>query len=129
MGVILTKSSREVRTYARTTKKRIYKNFDPESFKADIKRAKEDGKFDDVLCSSDPDEASDLFEREFRLILDKHAPLKVIQNRSHYVPYISPEIKKEMEDRNSLKEHATHSGRLEDYEAYKRKRNGREGLF
>ena len=104
-------------------KKRIYKNFDPESFKADIKRAKEDGKFDDVLCSSHPDEASDLFEREFRLILDKHAPLKVIQNRSHYVPHISPEIKKEMEDRNRLKEHATHSGRLEDYEAYKRKRN------
>ena len=123
LGIIITKASREVRTYARTTKKRIYKMFDPESFRADIAKAKEDGKFDDVVHSSDPDEAFDLFEREFGIILDKHAPLKVIQNRTHYVPYISPEIKRNMEERNKLKEYATQSGTPEDYETYKKKRN------
>ena len=56
------------------------------------------------MFSRDPDEAFGHFEREFRIILDKHAPLKVIQNRTHYVPYISPEIKKNMEERNKLKD-------------------------
>ena len=51
------------------------------------------------------------------------APLKIIQNRTNYVPYITPTIRKAMQDRNKLKEEAAISGRIDDFEAYKKKRN------
>ena len=85
--------------------------------------AKLDGTFDPVTNSKDPDEAFEMFEIEYRKILDKHAPLKVIQNRSNYVPYLTPNIRKYMEERNKLKEKAALSGDSDDYDAYKRKRN------
>ena len=43
MGIILTKSSKEIRSNPRSVKKRIYKNFDNKKFREDILKAKEDG--------------------------------------------------------------------------------------
>ena len=123
LGVSVTKSSKEVRTFARTTRKRIYKQFDKKAFVSDLTDAKRRGKFLGVLAASDPDEAFDVFEKEFNEVLNKHAPLKVIQNRSNYVPYITPSIRKNMEERNKLKEKASTTGDISDYEEYKKKRN------
>ena len=55
--------------------------------------------------------------------MDKHAPVKVIQNRKDYVPYISPQLNKLMADRDKLKETAADTGSLTDYQEYKKKRN------
>ena len=57
LGVIVTKASREIRTSARTTRKRIYKNFDKEAFLKDVTKAKSEGKFAGVLVAEDPDDA------------------------------------------------------------------------
>ena len=57
------------------------------------------------------------------MVLDKHAPVKIIQNRVNYQPYISEDIKKEMAERDNLKEKAANSGNPDDYENYKAKRN------
>ena len=78
LGVIVTKASREIRTSARTTRKRIYKNFDKETFLKDVTKAKGEGKFAGVLAADDPEEAFEQFEEAFSEILEKHAPLKVI---------------------------------------------------
>ena len=67
--------------------------------------------------------AGDVFTREYLKILNKHAPLKVIQNRNGYVPYISKELKSEMEHRNTLKEEAAITGNKEIFDEYKRKKN------
>ena len=64
-----------------------------------------------------------LFEETFCEILNRHAPLKVIQNRTDYVPYISPELRKHMDERDSLKETAAATGSIDDYDCYKNKRN------
>ena len=55
--------------------------------------------------------------------MEKHAPLKVIQNRSNYVPHVTPLIKKGMEERDNLKEMAAKTGNIDDFNAYKKKRN------
>ena len=60
---------------------------------------------------------------EFTRILDKHAQLKVIQNMNTYVPYISSDLKKEMDERDKMKEEAAFTGDKDCYNAYKRKRN------
>ena len=74
LGMLLRKSSKEARPTARTTKKRVYKKFDKEAFKADITKANLDGKFTVVLNASDPDEAYEVFECVYGNILDKLAP-------------------------------------------------------
>ena len=52
LGILITKASKEVRTYARTTRKRVYKNFSKESFIKDIQEAKAAGKFESVHTNS-----------------------------------------------------------------------------
>ena len=71
----------------------------------------------------DIDDAVKVFTEGFRMVLDKHAPLKIIQNRVNYQPYVSEDIRKEMSERDLLKEKAAESGNSADYENYKIKRN------
>ena len=123
LGVFITKFSREVRTSPRTTKKRIYKEFDAAKFKEDILNAKRNGMFQDVHNQTEIDEAISLFTSAYSSILDEHAPIKIIQNRNSYVPYISTEIKALMKERNESKVLAAYTGRNEDFNKYKRLRN------
>ena len=123
LGIMVTKYSRELRQTARTTRKRIYKNFNHADFLEDIRKAKRDGLFEEILVTNDIEVAGDKFTKVFKDILDKHAPVKVIQNRKHYVPYISNELKKDMLERDDLKRNAAITGSLEDFNLYKVKRN------
>lgn len=123
MGIMVTKNSREIRSHPKTTRKRVYKEFDRDAFRNDMKEAKDNGAFNEMFETDDIEVAGDIFTREYLKILEKHAPLKVIQNRNGYVPYISKELKTEMEERNKLKEEAALTGNLEVFEEYKKKRN------
>ena len=123
MGIFVTKFSKELRSSARTTKKRVYKQFDKEKFAAAIKEAKYDGRFKNIQTTDDVNEAIEDFTNVFNEILDKFAPLKVIQNRNNYIPYISKEIKELMQERNRLKEEATKTGSSQKYDEYKSMRN------
>ena len=89
----------------------------------DVTKAKSEGKFAGVLVAEDPDDAYEQFEDAFSDILEKHAPLKVIQNRTDYIPHVTPLIKKGMEERNKLKEIAAQTGDIDDFNSYKKKRN------
>ena len=88
-----------------------------------MKKAKDSGAFENVHLQEDVDEAIRIFTSAYNSILNIHAPIKIIQNRNSYVPYISREIKLLMKERNSLKIIAARSGRNEDFNAYKRSRN------
>ena len=123
LGVSIVKSSKEIRTSPKTTKKRIYKNFSQEIFLNDIKEAQELGLFEDIFDQEDIDKATDIFTSTFQSILDKHAPLQVIQNRVNYIPYISNEIKEAMKERDMLKVIAANTGGVEDFDKYKNERN------
>ena len=123
LGIVVTKSSREIRSNPRSIKKRIYKNFDQKAFRNDILKAKADGLFDPIFEASDEDDACETFERVYTSILNEHAPLKVLHNRSNYVPYINKDLKQLMKLRDELKEKAAKTGDVGDYEKYKVKRN------
>ena len=123
LGVMMTKASKEVRHCTKTTRKRVYKYFNREAFLHDIEQAKVAGNFRDVHTADNPDDAFAAFEKAYCEVLDRHAPIKVIQNRKDYVPYISPQLEKMMAERNHLKENAAITGRLDDYNEYKKKRN------
>ena len=123
LGIACCRSSKELRSTARTTKKRVYKHFDETAFQTDMRSAKESGCFEKVFESNEIDEATKLFTDAFKEVLDKHAPLKIIQNRVNYQPYVTDEIKKIMEARDMLKEKAAQSGDIKDHDEYKVKRN------
>ena len=123
MGLIISKASKEMRSYPRTTLKRVYKNFDKESFKNDIAEAKRRGKFAAVLSSFDENIAYEKFCETYLPILNHHAPLKVIQNRTSYVPYISDELKSLMVLRNAAKSKSIEVGTAESFKDYRRLRN------
>ena len=88
-----------------------------------MKLGKEFGCFEKVFESNEIDEATKLFTDAFKEVLDKHAPLKIIQNRVNYQPYVTDKIKQIMEDRDILKEKAAESGDIKDHDEYKVKRN------
>ena len=73
--------------------------------------------------TTDIEEAGKIFTETFTKILDRHAPLKVIQNRTNYVPYLSKEVKDLMDTRNRLKKFAAESGDIEVYKCYQAVRN------
>ena len=118
MGVFITRRSREIRTGPRTTRKRIYKEFSKDEFTKDIREAKRKGDFKEIFETNDIDTAIEYFSEAFSAILDKHAPLKTIQNRSNYVPYLTKEIKSLMTSRDALKAKAVITGKTEDYDNY-----------
>ena len=122
LGVMVTKSSREIRSNPRTVKKRVYKSFDNAAFRTDILKAKSDGLFDPIFEAENEEEAWDIFEKVFTSILSKHAPLKVLQNRSNYVPHITDEIKTLMKIRDELKEEAAQTGNIDTHLRNKNKR-------
>ena len=123
LGLLVVKKTRELRTCPRTVKKRIYKNFDKNEFLKDIKEAKDNGLFDEMHATDDIEVAAKVFTDVFAEILDKHAPLKIIQNRSNYLPYISKELQNLMKHRNDLKKSAAISGDSEKYQLFKNIRN------
>ena len=86
LGVLVVKAAKEVRTSPNTTKKRVYKNFSKEAFLEDVKLAKENGQFSPIFETEDIDRSTEIFRRKLTEILEKHAPLKIIQNRNNYVP-------------------------------------------
>ena len=88
-----------------------------------ITQAKEQGIFAEMFNTEDINVAGDIFTNGMNKILDKHAPIKVIQNRTNYVPYLTEEIKDLMEERNHLKCEAAESGDLNCYNEYKTMRN------
>ena len=123
LGIVVTKSSKEIRSNPRSIKKRIYKNFDEEAFRNDILKAKNDGLFEPIFDAENEDAACDIFEKVYTAILSKHAPLKVLHNRNNYVPYLNKDIKDLMKLCDELKEEAADTGDVEVYERYKEKRN------
>ena len=115
MGIFITRRSRKIRTGPRTTKREFTRSLiKTSSLKILLKqREKVTFEIDDV------DTTIECFTETFCSILDKHAPLKIIQNRSNYVPYLTKEIKTLMTLRDTLKTEAVITGNLEDYDNYK----------
>ena len=123
MAVMITKFSRDICNQPKTIKKRNYKNFDPQAFLTDVQYSISNGSFNSILSTSDPDIASSHFWGIFGSILNRHAPLKTIQVRNNYSPWVSSATKIKMRARDKLKIEASEESNHEKLNQYRKLRN------
>ena len=81
--------SKVIRKTVRYVRKRSYKNFDPSDFLSEV----ENIKWLDIYLSDNVDTAVQLFSDKLTEVLDRLAPIKTIQTRTRYVPWLSSETK------------------------------------
>ena len=59
----------------------------------------------------------------FLRLIDKHAPPRTIRARNKPSPWLNSQIKQHMFERDWLKKKAEKGGKIEDWAAYKKKKN------
>ena len=117
--VFAVRSSKVVKKSVRYIRKRCYKSFDYENFMSDL----ESIKWWEVYQCDHVETAVDLFTNNFVSLLDRHIPLKVIQTRTKYVPWLSDQTKQLMDERDLAHSLAASSNRQDDWTTYKKMRN------
>ena len=85
----------------RTITKRCFKNFEKENFLNDIANAP----FDNIYAVSedDLDSKATIFENYFKDVIDLHAPLKTTTVKYPKAPWLTDDIRKNMDDRDRQK--------------------------
>ena len=117
--ILAVRNSKSVISKPRIIKKRSYKNFDPVLFIQRISKIS----WWPVYSSENVDEAVEIVTKNINNILDEMAPVKVIQVRNNYSPWISNETKKKMEERDLAQKIAEQTKSADDWNNYKRLRN------
>lgn len=98
---------------------RKFKNFDSVGFRYDIFHQN----WSNIENSVDPNAMWDAWKAMFLQCVDKHAPLRVKRTRAFRSPWITPELKKRMHDRDILKLKASKSKDASDWLRFKQSRN------
>ena len=112
-------SLRDIKLGGHNIVKIVWKNFVPESFLSDLKTLD----WSKILELDNVDLANSLLEDNLSSIIEKHAPMKTIQARTHYKNWLSDPTKTLMNLRDSAKEKARQSGTEEDWMDFRRQRN------
>ena len=114
-----TRFSRMIKSKARYVHKRCYKYFDISNFLHDLSKIS----WWDVYNCNDVDLAVGILTSKFIEILDHHAPMRTIQSRSKYVPWLSDKTKELMNKRNDAQREASVSQSPTDWNKFKKLRN------
>ena len=123
MAVMITKYSRDISNHPKTIKKRIYKHFDIQAFLLDVQENICQGSFNSILNTADPNIAASHFSGIFGGILNRHAPLRTVQVRNNYSPWVGQTTKDKMKVRDRMKREAAEQNDHEKLEEYKKLRN------
>ena len=115
----VTRYSKTLKNNIRYVKKRVFKNFCATSFCEAVKQL---SWFDLYMCDS-PSEAAEILTSNLSRILDQMAPIKTIQVRKKYVPWLSPATKELIKERDAAQARASTSRSQDDWRAYKNLRN------
>ena len=95
-AIAYTRYSKEPHGPSKTIRKRSYKNFKREEYLKDVGNLD----FSDVYSCLDVDDAAALLTSKLVDVLNSHAPWIVFQQRKHFVPWLTPETVKLMEERD-----------------------------
>ena len=99
--------------------KRCFKSFDSEVFCNEVRKI---SWFDLYMCD-DVTEAANYLINTLTCILDKMAPVKKIQVRKKYAPWLSKETKEIIRRRDEAQSKAARSREQDDFRLYKNLRN------
>ena len=100
-------------------RKRSYKEFDPTKFIEAVRSLS----FWDIYCCNDVEVAVTLLTEKLTSILDKMAPIKIIQVRTQYSPWLSQKTKCKMKERDEAQKKAAETKSDDDWKKYKSLRN------
>ena len=104
----------------RYVKKRVFKNFNEEGFRADVKLI---SWWPSVYGCENANEAAENLSRNIWEALDRWAPVKKVQIKPNYRPWVSQETKVLMNQRNYAQELASRTNNLDDWQKFKNLRN------
>ena len=104
----------------RYVKKRVFKNFSEEGFKADVKLI---SWWPSVYGCENANEAAENLSKNLCEALDRWAPVKKIQVKPNYRPWISKETKSLMNQRDYAQELASRTNNFDDWRKFKNLRN------
>ena len=99
----------------KVVKYRKWKMFNEDSFKLDLANH--------LQCNYSSDEGYGSFERIFKFVLEKHAPLKTKLVRGNSQKHVTKDLRKAIMLRSKLKNKANKSGKPEDLAKYRKARN------
>ena len=108
-----------MRSTPRYIKKRSYKNFNAEEFVAAIKQVS----WLDIYLAEDVNTAARILSNKITFILDTLAPMKTVQVRTKYAPWLSKHTIELMKERNKLQKVASETKCRDDWLKFKAVRN------
>ena len=111
--------AKSMKRNVRYIRKRCFKHFDEKNFKTEIKQLK----WFEVYTCTDPNKAVQLLTEKISEVLDKFAPVRTIQVRSRYAPWISEEVKAKMIERDRAQQAAAATQAQEDWRLFRNLRN------
>ena len=115
----ITRYAQSMRRNVRYVRKRCFKEFNNEDFQVAVKNIS----WWELYSCQDPEVAAAMLTEKLSAILDTMAPLKTIQVRSKYAPWLSQDTKNLMKERNAAQDTATKTRDLDDWRLYKSLRN------
>ena len=98
MLISATRLTKKLVSKPRLIKKRCFKNFCENTFIKAVRKIN----FLDIYLTEDVEEAVDKLTKGITEILDIMAPVKIIQVRNNYLPWMSNVTKKNIQLRNEL---------------------------
>ena len=117
--ICITRTTKRIISKPKLIRKRIFKDFEPQSFLEAVSKTS----WLDVYLCEDLEMAVNMVSEKLNTILDEMAPVKVIQVRTNYAPWMSRETKQKIKERDKAQEKASVTKNIEDWEEYKRLRN------
>ena len=119
MLIFVTRYARSMKSSPRYVRKRSYKNFNPEDFVAAIRQVS----WLDIYLCEDVNTAVELLSSKITFILDTMAPMKTIQVRTRYAPWLSKQTIQLMKERDQQQKTASETKKREDWWKFKALRN------
>ena len=117
--VFVVRYSRVLTKNVRYVRKRCYKNFDSQIFLSEVKNLR----WGDLFQTEDVDIGVKMFTEKLVGILDRLAPVRTIQTRRKYVPWLSQETKVLMQQRDQAQATAARTQCQDDWRIFKNLRN------
>ena len=111
--------SRAIKSSSKYVRKRSYKNFNPGDFVAAVQQCS----WLDLYLCEDVDSAVRLLSDKITFILDAMAPMRTVQVRKKYAPWLSTTTLDLMKERDRVQKLASETGDRDVWKTYKNIRN------
>ena len=115
----VTRSAKSIARNSRYVRKRCYRDFDERKFREEVAKLS----WHDLYLCENVEEAVHILTSSLTRILDQLAPIKTVQMRTKYAPWLSAGTKAMMKERDTAQAHASETQDADDWRQFKNLRN------